>query len=47
MNMSSPWSSGLKNETVSLVLLSSSDFEKLYAIVPDPLIWEQHHESDL
>jgi RimJ/RimL family protein N-acetyltransferase len=32
----------LENETVKIQPLDSSDFERLYAIASDPLIWEQH-----
>lgn len=36
----------LSNEIISLVLLKSSDFEKLYAVACDPLIWELHPNKD-
>lgn len=32
----------LKNELVSLQLLHQNDFDELYAIASDPLVWEQH-----
>jgi len=32
----------LKNEWVELVPLQQTDFERLYAVASDPLIWEQH-----
>lgn len=32
----------LKNNIVSLIPLKADDFEKLFAIASDPLIWEQH-----
>lgn len=32
----------LANDTVSLQPLKSSDFERLYKVASDPLIWEQH-----
>lgn len=32
----------LKNELVTLEPLHSNDFEKLFAVASDPLIWEQH-----
>ena len=32
----------LKNEFVTLSPLKSSDFEALYSVTADPLIWEQH-----
>ncbi|HUS01254.1 MAG TPA: GNAT family N-acetyltransferase [Chitinophagaceae bacterium] len=33
---------GLKNEFVVLVPLQHEDFERLYKVASDPLIWEQH-----
>lgn len=36
----------LKNDIVSLVPLKEEDFEQLYAIASDPLIWEQHPNKD-
>ncbi len=32
----------LSNEWISLIPLQSTDFDKLYAVAADPLIWEQH-----
>jgi RimJ/RimL family protein N-acetyltransferase len=32
----------LKNETIYLVPLLETDFEELYAVASDPLVWEQH-----
>lgn len=32
----------LENELIRLQPLALSDFEKLYAVAADPLIWEQH-----
>jgi RimJ/RimL family protein N-acetyltransferase len=32
----------LENELVKLVPLKANDFEKLYQVASDPLIWEQH-----
>ena len=32
----------LANEWVTLIPLKETDFEKLYAIASDALIWEQH-----
>ena len=32
----------LANEWVKLIPLKETDFEKLYAVASDPLIWEQH-----
>jgi RimJ/RimL family protein N-acetyltransferase len=36
----------LKNESVILIPLSNEDFEQLYAVASDPLIWEQHPNPD-
>jgi RimJ/RimL family protein N-acetyltransferase len=36
----------LKNDTIQLIPLQPDDFEKLYAIASDPLIWEQHPTPD-
>ena len=36
----------LKNEIVSLVPLKDSDFDLLYEVASDPLIWEQHPNPD-
>ncbi len=36
----------LKNEIVILVPLKESDFELLYEVASDPLIWEQHPNPD-
>jgi RimJ/RimL family protein N-acetyltransferase len=38
--------SHLKNDTIQLIPLQPDDFEKLYAIASDPLIWEQHPTPD-
>ncbi len=32
----------LKNEMIQLVPLQETDFEELYAVASDPLVWEQH-----
>ncbi len=32
----------LKNEVVQLVPLQKSDFDRLYEVASDPLVWEQH-----
>ena len=32
----------LQNEMVKLIPLQENDFETLYAVAGDPLIWEQH-----
>lgn len=36
----------LANELLILVPLQESDFEKLYEVASDPLIWEQHPNKD-
>jgi RimJ/RimL family protein N-acetyltransferase len=36
----------LENELVKLVPLQEDDFERLYEIASDPLIWEQHPNKD-
>jgi RimJ/RimL family protein N-acetyltransferase len=36
----------LKNEWVSLIPLSSAQFDQLYEVAKDPLIWEQHPNPD-
>jgi len=36
----------LENENVQLVPLKSEDFEKLFQVASDPLIWEQHPNKD-
>jgi RimJ/RimL family protein N-acetyltransferase len=32
----------LENDTIQLIPLQASDFEALYQVAADPLIWEQH-----
>ncbi|MEK8178884.1 GNAT family N-acetyltransferase [Flavobacterium buctense] len=32
----------LKNELIKLIPLQENDFEVLYAVASDPLVWEQH-----
>lgn len=32
----------LKNELIELIPLEETDFEALYAVASDPLVWEQH-----
>ena len=32
----------LKNELIQLIPLQETDFETLYAVASDPLVWEQH-----
>ncbi len=36
----------LSNDLVQIVPLSENDFEELYHIASDELLWEQHPESD-
>ncbi|WP_316796109.1 GNAT family N-acetyltransferase [Pedobacter agri] len=36
----------LENELITIVPLKADDFEKLYAVASDPLIWEQHPNKD-
>jgi RimJ/RimL family protein N-acetyltransferase len=36
----------LANDLVKMVPLSQNDFERLYQVASDPLIWEQHPNSD-
>jgi RimJ/RimL family protein N-acetyltransferase len=36
----------LQNELIKLEPLDADDFERLYAVASDPLIWEQHPSSD-
>lgn len=36
----------LRNEWVELTPLTEADFEPLYAVAKDPLIWEQHPNPD-
>jgi len=36
----------IHNELIKLLPLEASDFESLYAVAADPLIWEQHPSSD-
>lgn len=36
----------LENDIVKLVPLTELDFERLYAVASDPLIWEQHPSPD-
>jgi RimJ/RimL family protein N-acetyltransferase len=36
----------LENENVKLIPLQNSDFEDLYKVASDPLIWEQHPNKD-
>ena len=44
--MSSILQPRLENETLVLDPLRESDFEALYALASDPLIWEQHPNRD-
>ncbi|MBN8665134.1 MAG: GNAT family N-acetyltransferase [Chitinophagales bacterium] len=40
------WQPNLSNELVHLCPLQAADFEALYAVAADPLIWEQHPNPD-
>jgi len=36
----------LENENVKLLPLNQNDFEELFAVASDPLVWEQHPNKD-
>ncbi|WP_235819357.1 GNAT family N-acetyltransferase [Flavobacterium oreochromis] len=36
----------LENDTILLLPLEEEDFDALYFIASDPLIWEQHPQSN-
>lgn len=36
----------LKNNLIGVFPLQADDFEKLYAVASDPLVWEQHPNKD-
>lgn len=36
----------LENDLIAVVPLKGEDFERLYAVASDPLIWEQHPNRD-
>ena len=36
----------IHNELIRLEPLEAGDFERLYAVASDPLIWEQHPSKD-
>jgi len=36
----------LENDLIKIMPLTKNDFEKLYQVASDPLIWEQHPEKD-
>src|SRR5688500_6410043 len=42
MNIQQP----LENDLIRLIPLSETDFESLYAVASDPLVWEQHPNKD-
>ena len=44
--MNFEWQPSLENELVRLQPLKETDFESLYAIASDPLLWEQHPNKD-
>lgn len=42
MNATAEWQPVLSGDTLLLRPLQADDFERLYAVASDPLIWEQH-----
>jgi RimJ/RimL family protein N-acetyltransferase len=44
--MSSVWQPALLNEKVILEPLEKSDFDQLYSVAGDPLLWDQHPNPD-
>lgn len=40
--MFDPQPKSLKNELIKLIPLQETNFEELYAVASDPLVWEQH-----
>ena len=36
----------LENENVKLIPLTQTDFEEVFAVASDPLVWEQHPNKD-
>ncbi|KQR72807.1 GNAT family N-acetyltransferase [Pedobacter sp. Leaf176] len=36
----------LENDLIRIIPLKEADFEKLYAVASDPLVWEQHPNKD-
>lgn len=36
----------LENDNVKLIPLSQNDFEEVFAVASDPLVWEQHPNKD-
>ena len=36
----------MENELIKIIPLKRDDFEKLYAVAADPLIWDQHPNKD-
>ena len=43
---SSPWQPSLTGQLVLVRPLKQQDFEELFKVASDPLIWEMHPESD-
>lgn len=46
MNAPGHWSKPLRNSKIRLEPIHSTDFERLFAIASDPLIWEQHPDRE-
>jgi RimJ/RimL family protein N-acetyltransferase len=46
MAAASPWQPILRDDLVEIIPLSPEDFESLFAIASDPLIWEQHPNKE-
>jgi RimJ/RimL family protein N-acetyltransferase len=44
--MENPFQTPLENHLIQLQPLKEEDFEKLYQVASDPLIWEQHPNPD-
>ncbi len=40
------WQTELENDLVRMIPLKESDFERLFQVASDPLIWEQHPNHD-
>ena len=44
--MNFEWQPSLENKLIKIKPLHANDFETLYRIASDPLIWEQHPNKD-
>ena len=44
--MNTDWRPSLQNDLVTIQPLQAGDFEALYQVASDPLIWEQHPDSN-